>query len=122
MLSVIKTLLEFQNILLGIEITICIDYMNNMNLLTKYILKYIQHWHQLIEEFSPKLIYLKSISNNLANELSRLDAEIDVAEVLCIFNTKEDIICTYYNELKAKIYYSSATDNDIPENTHLLST
>jgi len=44
MLLAVETLLEFQDILLGSKIIVFIDYINNMNLLTKYILKYIQYW------------------------------------------------------------------------------
>ena len=44
-------------------------------------------------------MYLNSLTNSLANVLSRLETGIDVANILYIFDTKEDIINTYYNSL-----------------------
>ena len=43
MLSAVERLLEFRNILLGSEITIYMDHMNNMNLMTKHASKRITH-------------------------------------------------------------------------------
>jgi len=43
MLSAIETLLEYRNILLGAEITIYTDHMNNVNPLTKHASKRIQY-------------------------------------------------------------------------------
>ena len=41
MLSAVETLLEFRNILLGHEITICTDHMNNVKPTTKYATKHM---------------------------------------------------------------------------------
>ena len=76
------------------EITIYIDHMNNMNLLTKSISKYIQHWHQLIEEFSSKFIYLRDSANNLANVLSQSDTAEQIVEALYALDT-ENLCYTY---------------------------
>ena len=40
-LSATETLLEYHNILSGAETTICVDYVNNVNTLTKHASKYI---------------------------------------------------------------------------------
>ena len=90
MLSAVETLLEFRNILLGSEITIYTNHMNNVNPLTKHASKRMQHWRWLMEEFGPKFIYLKRSANNLADTLSKLDTGKDVAQVLCVLNTAKD--------------------------------
>ena len=64
--------------LLGSDITIYTDDMNNMNSLIKYVSKDIQHLWWLIEEFSLKFIYLKDSVNSLADALSQLDIDKDV--------------------------------------------
>ena len=78
MLSAVETLLVFWNILLGSDIAIYTDDMNNMNSLIKYVSKDIQHLWWLIEEFSLKFIYLKDSVNSLADALSQLDIDKDV--------------------------------------------
>ena len=95
MLSAIETLFKFQNILLGSEIMIYNDYMNNVNLLIKYASKYIQYQYQLMEEFGPKFIYLNGPANNLANTLSQLKTGKDVSDALCVLDTNKVVISMY---------------------------
>ena len=45
MLSAVETLLEFWNILLGHEVTIYTDNMNNVKPATKHASKRMQYWH-----------------------------------------------------------------------------
>ena len=120
MLSAIETLLEFWNILLGSEIMIYTDYINNVNLLTKHVSKCIQYWRWLIEEFSPKFVYLKGLANNLADALSRLDRGKDIAQALYILDTEIDVVKLFNNVSQAKIF-NSAADENIPEYVYLLS-
>ena len=68
-----KTLLEFQNILLGSKTRIYTNHMSNINPITKYTSKQVEYWYQIIEEFRPAFVYLKGLANNLANVLSYLD-------------------------------------------------
>ena len=97
------------------------NYINNVNLLTKHVSKCIQYWRWLMEEFSPKFVYLKSLANNLANTLSRLDIGKDIAQALCILDTKEDVIKMFNDVLQAEVF-NSVMDNNILEHVYSLST
>jgi hypothetical protein len=79
MLSIIATLKEFQGMLLGADIHVFMDHKNLMfnNLKTHRVLC----WRTKIEEFSPKLYYIKSPRNILANNLSRLQCLVTLAQI-----------------------------------------
>jgi hypothetical protein len=68
LLSIIKTLKEFRNILLGQHIKVYTDHQNltYANFNTECIMR----WWLIIEEFSPELIYLKGKTNIMANALT----------------------------------------------------
>ena len=83
MLSAVEILLEFRNILLGSEITIYMDYMNNVNPTIKYASKLITHQQWLIEEFGPAFVHIYGDANNIADIFSRLETNNKVSEVLC---------------------------------------
>ena len=71
LLSIVETLKEFQNILLGQQIVIHTDHKNltYANFNTARIMR----WHLIIEEFGPELTYIKGPKNVVADALSRLD-------------------------------------------------
>ena len=71
LLSIVKTLKEFKNILLGQQIVV---YTNHKNLTYKNLnTEHIMRWWLLIEEFGPTIEYIKGPKNIVANALSRLD-------------------------------------------------
>jgi hypothetical protein len=69
-LCIQEVLQEYRNILYGAEIEIQTDHQN----LTQRDLKSprLLHWRLLIEEFAPKLVYIKGANNVVADGLSRL--------------------------------------------------
>ena len=71
LLSIIETLKEFKNILLGQQIVVNTDHKKitykNFNM------KCIMSWRLLIEEFGPTIKYIKGPKNIVANALSRLN-------------------------------------------------
>ena len=71
LLSIVETLKEFRNILLGYEIEIHTDHKNltckNFN--TERVMR----WRLILEEYGPKLVYIKGEHNIVADALSRLD-------------------------------------------------
>ena len=69
-LCIQEVLQEYRNILYGAEIEIQTDHQN----LTQRDLKSprLLHWRLLIEEFAPKIIYIKGATNVVADGLSRL--------------------------------------------------
>ena len=71
LLSIIKTLKEFKNILLGQQIVV---YTNHKNLTYKNFNKEcVMRWQLLIEEFGPTIEYIKGPKNIMAYALSRLN-------------------------------------------------
>ena len=71
LLSIMATLKEFRNILLGHHITV---YTDHKNLTYKmYNTERLMRWRLIIEEFGPKLKYIKGENNAVADSLSRLE-------------------------------------------------
>jgi len=71
LLSIVETLKEFRNILLGQQITIYTDHQNltHKNFNTERVMR----WRLIIEEFGPTFVYIKGSTNIVADALSRLD-------------------------------------------------
>ena len=71
LLSIVETLKEFCNILLGQRITVYADHKNltHKNFNTERVLR----WRLLLEEFNPEIVYIKGKHNVVADALSRLD-------------------------------------------------
>ena len=71
LLSIVETLKEFRNILLGHKIVVHTDHKNltckNFN--TERVMR----WRLILEEYNPKLRYIKGEQNIVADALSRLD-------------------------------------------------
>ena len=71
LLSIVETLKEFRNILLGQQITV---YTDHRNLTFKHFnTERVMRWRLIVEEFNPKLVYIKGDRNVVADALSRLD-------------------------------------------------
>ena len=70
LLSIVETLKEYRNILMGHEIEVFTDHKNLVykNFNTERVMR----WRLLIEEFGPKLTYIKGENNIVADALSRL--------------------------------------------------
>ena len=71
LLSIVETLKEFRNILLGYPIVVYTDHMN----LTckKFNTERVMRWRLLLEEYGPELRYIKGENNIVADALSRLE-------------------------------------------------
>ena len=92
LLSIVETLKEFRNILLGHKIVVWTDHKNltckNFN--TERVMR----WRLVLEEYGPELRYIKGESNTVADSLSRLpiDKKLAVkeqAEVYSLFEVEE---------------------------------
>jgi hypothetical protein len=71
LLSIVETLKEFRNILLGQEIEVHTD---NKNLTYKnFNTKHVMRWRLILKEYGPKLLYIKGEDNIVADALSRLE-------------------------------------------------
>ena len=75
LLSIVETLKEFRNILLGQKIVVHTDHKNltckNFN--TERVMR----WRLILEEYGPELRYIKGEHNIVADALSRLDLKDD---------------------------------------------
>jgi len=75
LLSIVETLKEFRNIVLGQKVIIHTDHKNIVygNLSNDRIVR----WHLLLEEFGPEYQHIAGKDNVVADALSRLDIDID---------------------------------------------
>jgi cleavage and polyadenylation specificity factor subunit 1 len=78
LLAIVETLKEFRNILLGQQLRIWTDH-KNLTYAT-YNSERVMRWRLVIEEFSPKIVYIKGEKNDAADALSQLeyDQEKDI--------------------------------------------
>ena len=78
LLSIVETLKEFCNILLGQKIVVHSDHKNltckNFN--TERVMR----WRLILEEYGPELRYIKGENNIVADALSRLDMDDNVSD------------------------------------------
>jgi len=81
LLSIVETLKEFRNILMGQRIVIHTDHLNL--LYNKEASQRMIRWRQLLEEFGPREIrHVKGVKNLVADGLSRLDMEPKAYDLL----------------------------------------
>lgn len=106
LLSIVETLKEFRNILLGQRIKVYTDHKNLTY--TNFNTERVMRWRLIIEEFSPELIYLKGQTNLVADALSRL-------ELATSANINDDMHNIYYLADNFGL-----EDDDLPEDAYPL--
>ena len=75
LLSIVESLKEFRNILLGHQITVYTDHKNlTYNFLNT---ERVMRWRLIIEEFDPELKYIKGENNVVADPLSCLEMSVN---------------------------------------------
>ena len=75
LLSIVETLKEFRNILLGQKIKV---YTDHKSLTYKtFNTERVMRWRLILEEYGPELIYIQGNKNIVADALSRLELEVD---------------------------------------------
>jgi hypothetical protein len=106
LLSIVETLKEFHNILLGHKIEVFTDHKNLIydDLKTEQVLR----WHLLMEECGVKIPYIKGSENIVADILSR-------------YHTTNDPKVEKPIPTQLELSEVFATNNDIPADAFLLS-
>ena len=72
LLSIVETLKEFRNILLGQKITVFTDHKNLVHESELKSSQRVMRWRLLLEEYGPEIIYIKGHKNIVADALNRL--------------------------------------------------
>ena len=75
LLSIVETLKEFKNILLGQDVVVHTDHKNL--LYEKSSSDRVLRWRLLIEEYAPTFMHIAGEKNVVADAQSRLDADFD---------------------------------------------
>ena len=73
LLAIIEALKEFKGMLWGQRITVYTDHKNLMRDALGLSSDRVYRWRLLLEEFGPKIVYIKGIHNTVADAISRLE-------------------------------------------------
>jgi RNase H-like domain found in reverse transcriptase/Reverse transcriptase (RNA-dependent DNA polymerase)/Integrase zinc binding domain len=98
LLSIVETLKEFQNILLGQKVVVHTDHLNL--LYNKLASNRLIRWRMMLEEFGPKIEHVAGKNNVVADALSRL--EITHADADEVATDEEKPQLTYMTAREAK--------------------
>jgi hypothetical protein len=111
LLSIVATLKEFQNILLGQQITVFADHKNltYKNFNTERVMR----WRLVLEEFDPDLQCIKCERNVVADALSRLkiDDEQEIFNISECFGYDDDDLPPSSFPLRHKDIAKAQLDN-----------
>ena len=103
LLSIVETLKEFRNILLGQSIIVHTDHENLT--FKKFNSDRVMRWRLFIEEYSPDLRYIKGESNIVADALGRLDtANEPMEEMFFTDELRSSLYCYAQDELPPDAY------------------
>ena len=92
MLSIVETLKEYRNILLGHCIQVYTDHKNHTNPRTLTASARVHRWRWVFEEFGPEIKYIPGHKNTVADCLSRLErdnTEVEEAELNSLLDEEE---------------------------------
>jgi hypothetical protein len=72
-LAIVETFKEFKGMLWGQPIKVFTDHKNLMRDALGLTLDQVYRWRLLLEEYGPKIVYIKGIHNTVADAISRLE-------------------------------------------------
>ena len=95
LLSIVATLKEFRNILLGHQITVYTDH-NNLTYKC-FNTERVMRWRLIIKEFGPELKYIKGENNAVADALSRLEMSDnqDILNISELYGYDDEVLETH---------------------------
>ncbi len=78
LLAIVETLKEFKGMLWGQQIKVFTDQANLMRDALGLTLDRVYRWRLLLEEYKPKIVYIKGIHNTVADAVLRLEYDPSV--------------------------------------------
>jgi hypothetical protein len=78
LLAIVKTLKEFKGMLWGQQIKVFTDHANLMRDALGLTSDRVYQWRLLLEEYGPKIVYIKGIHNTVADAVLRLEYDPSV--------------------------------------------
>jgi hypothetical protein len=88
LLAIVKTLKEFKGMLWGQNIKVFTDHANLMRDALGLTSDRVYQWRLLLEEYGPKIVYIKGIHNTVADTVSRLEYDPSVNQTAKSFHTR----------------------------------
>jgi hypothetical protein len=82
LLSIVETLKEFRNIILGQQVVVHTDHLNLTH--KQFNTDRVMQWHLILEEYGVTLTYVKGTNNIVADALSRLSRLEDMNFHACL--------------------------------------
>ena len=73
LLAIVETLKEFKGMLWGQRLKVCTDHKNLIQDALGLTSNCVYQWRLLLEEFGPKIVYIKGVHNTVADAISWLD-------------------------------------------------
>jgi hypothetical protein len=81
LLAIVKTLNEFKGMLWGQSIKMFTDHANLIRDALGMTSDHVYQWRLLLEEYGPKIVYIKGIHNTAADTISRLEYDPSVNQI-----------------------------------------
>ncbi len=78
LLAIVETLKEFKGMLWGQYMKVYTDHTNLIRDALGMTLDRVYRWRLLLEEYGPKIVYIKCIHNTIADAISRLEYDPSV--------------------------------------------
>jgi hypothetical protein len=75
---IVETLKKFQGMLWGQSIKVYTDHANLIKDALGMTLDHVYQWRLLLEEYGPKIVYIKGIHNTVADTISQLEYDLSV--------------------------------------------
>ncbi len=87
LLAIVQTLKEFKGMLWGQQIKVFTDHANLMTDALSLTLDRVYQWRLLLEEYGPKIVYIKGIHNTVADAVSWLEYDPSINQTAESFHT-----------------------------------
>ena len=96
-----ETLKEFKGMLWGQQLTVYTDHKNLMQDALGLTCNWVFQWQLLLEEYGPKIVYIKGIHNTVAHAISHLD-----------FGPSKEPKATWMTFTKCWCFYNFGSEED----------